>query len=68
MRVGQLAYIKSLDFASLGKLRKEHSRDATDIEKNAMRSVLGALGYSARESRPNLSGRVSFLQTRFNTG
>ena len=31
-----------------------------------MRSVLGALGYSARESRPDLSGPVSILQSRFN--
>ena len=31
-----------------------------------MRSVLGALRYSARESRPDLSGPVSILQSRFN--
>ena len=31
-----------------------------------MRSVLGALGYLAHESRPDLSGTVSILQSRFN--
>ena len=31
-----------------------------------MRSVLGALGYLARESRPDLSGLVSILQSHFN--
>ena len=31
-----------------------------------MRSVLGDLGYLARESRPDLSGPVSILQSRFN--
>ena len=31
-----------------------------------MRSVLGALVYSARESLPDLSGPVSILQSRFN--
>ena len=31
-----------------------------------MRSVLGALGYLARGSRPDLSGPVSILQSRFN--
>ena len=31
-----------------------------------MRSVLGALGYSARESRPGLPGPVSILHSRFN--
>ena len=31
-----------------------------------MRSVLRALGYEARESRPDLSGPVSYLQSRFN--
>ena len=31
-----------------------------------MRSVLGALGYLTRESRPDLSGPVSILQSRFN--
>ena len=34
--------------------------------KHAMRSVLGALGYLVRESRPDLSGPVSILQSRFN--
>ena len=33
MRVGQTACIKSLDFVPLGKLRKEQSEDATEIEK-----------------------------------
>ena len=31
-----------------------------------MRSVLGALGYLARESQPDLSGLASILQSRFN--
>ena len=66
MRVGQPAQIKSLDFVPLGKLRKEQSGDANVNEKAVMRSVLGALGYSARESRPDLSGPVSILQSRFN--
>ena len=35
-------------------------------EKTAMRSVLEALRYSARESRPDLSRPVSILQSRFN--
>ena len=66
MRVGQPAYIKSLDFVLLGKLRKEQSGDANVNEKAATRLVLGALGYQARESRPDLSGPVSILQSRFN--
>ena len=66
MRVGQPACIKGLDFVPLGKLRKEQSGDANEAEKVAMRSVLGALGYLARESRPDLSGPVSILQSRFN--
>ena len=39
-------------------MRKEQSGDANETEKVAMRSVLGALGYLARESRPDLSGPV----------
>ena len=66
MRVGQPAYIKSLDFVPLGKTRKEQSGDANGTEKVVMRSVLGALGYLARESRPELSGPVSILQSRLN--
>ena len=49
MRVGQPAYIKSLDFVPLGKMRKEQSGGANETEKVAMRSMLGALGYLARE-------------------
>ena len=33
MRVGQPAYIKSLDFMPLGKMRKEQSGDANETEK-----------------------------------
>ena len=66
MRVGQPAYIKSLDFVPPGKLRQEQSGGANVNEKAAMRSVRGALGYQARESRPDLSGPVSILQSRFN--
>ena len=33
MRVRQPAYIKSLDFVPLGKLRKEQSGDANEVEK-----------------------------------
>ena len=38
----------------------------TKLKKVSMRSVLGALGYLARESRPDLSGPVSILQSRLN--
>ena len=34
--------------------------------KKSTRSVLGALGYVACESRPDLSGPLSILQNRFN--
>ena len=64
MRVGQPVFLKNLDFVSLGKTRKEQSGDANETEKAAMRSVLGTLGFSARESRPNLPGPVSILQRR----
>ena len=47
-------------------MRKEQSGGANMSEKTAMRSVLGALGYLARESRPDLPGPVSILQSRFN--
>ena len=47
-------------------MRKEQSGDANETEKVAIRSVLEALGYLARESRPDLSGPVSILQSRFN--
>ena len=59
---GQPASFKSLNFVPLGKLRKEQSGGATEIEKKAMNSVLGAFGYLARESRPDLSGPVSILR------
>ena len=59
MRVGPSAYIKGLHFVPPGKLREEQSGDANEVEKNAMRSMLGALRYLARESRPDLSGPVS---------
>ena len=64
MRVGQPAFFKSLDFVPL--MRKEQPGDANETEKVAMRSVLGALGYLARESRPDLSGPVLILQGRLN--
>ena len=59
-------YVKCLDFLPLGKMRNEQSGDANEAEKVAMRSVLGAPGDLERESRPDLSGPVSILQSRFN--
>ena len=41
--------------------RKEQSGERPR-QKNDMRSVLGAVGHSARESQPNLSGPVSILK------
>ena len=67
MRVGQPVFLKNLDFVSLGKTRKEQSGDANETEKAAMRSVLGTLGYLARETRPDLSGPVSILQRRLSS-
>ena len=49
-------------------MRKEQSGDFNETEKVAMRSVLGALGYLARESRPDLSGPVSILRKSFQQG
>ena len=67
MRVEKPAYIKSLDFAPLGKLSKEHTGDVnmSEKKKTSMRSVLGAPGSLAHESRLNLSGPVSIPQSRF---
>ena len=56
---------ESLDFVPVGKLRQEQSGDANEVENHAMRSVLGALGYLARESGPDLSVLVSIQQSRF---
>ena len=47
-------------------MRKGQSGDASETEKVAMRSVLGALGYLARGSRPDLFGPISILQSRLN--
>ena len=42
---------KNLDFVRVGKLRKQlQLGDATEVERHAMRSVLGAFGSLARES------------------
>ena len=48
---GSRPLIKNLDLYLLGKLRKEQPGDATEVERNATRSVLRALVYLARESR-----------------
>ena len=50
MRVGQPVILKYLNFVSLGKTRKEPSRDANETEKTDMSSVLGTLRCLAREN------------------
>ena len=65
MRVGQPAYIKCSGLCAR-ETEEGQSGDANEAEKVAVRSVLGALGDSSRESRPDLSGPVSILQSRFN--
>ena len=49
-----------------GSMRVSNLEIATELERHAMRSVLGTLGYLARQSRPDLSGPVSILQGRIN--
>ena len=66
IRVGQSAYIKSLDFVPLGKLRKEHSGDDNVSKNNCHEIGVGSSGNLVRESRSDLSRPVMILQSRFN--
>ena len=65
MRVGQPAYIKCLDFVPLGKLRKEQSGDANEVENYAMGQRLELLGIQHVRAGP-MCRCLSILQSRFN--
>ena len=61
MRVGQPACIKCSGLCAR-ETEEGQSGDANEAEKVAVRSVLGALGYSSRESRPTCRGLSQFCK------
>eukprot|EP00435_Cladocopium_sp_Y103_P027554 s1421_g6.t2 len=46
--------------------RKNETETVTETERQSLRGVIGSLQYAATNSRPDLSAKLSFLQSRIN--
>ena len=67
IQMNQSTYIKAINPIHIPKNRKDQ-RDAvvTEEERQALRAIVGSLQYAAVNTRPDLSSRVSMLQSSIN--
>ena len=67
IHMNQSKYVKAINPIHIPKDRKEQ-RDAlvTEDERQALRAIVGSLQYAAVNTRPDLSSRISMLQSSIN--
>ena len=67
--VDQTQYVKDIGPISIDKdRRKQPDAPINEEERQAFRGLIGSLQYAAVNTRPDLGGRLSFLQSKINNG
>lgn len=65
--MSQSKYIRNIDPISLTRDRRNQNESpVTEEERQKLRAVIGSLQYAAVHTRPDLSSRLSFLQSSIN--
>ena len=65
--LSQKEYVLAVDPISVDRhRRKDEKAEVTDDEKQQLCGLIGSLQYAATNSRPDISARLSFLQSRIN--
>lgn len=65
--LSQSSYVRSIDPIKISMdRRKQGESPVTDEEKQSLRALIGSLQYAAVHTRPDLSSRLSFLQSDIN--
>jgi hypothetical protein len=66
--LSQSAYVKKIPPIAIEANRKSQpEQPVTEAERLALRGLIGSLQYSAINTRPDLSSKLSFLQSAINT-
>ena len=67
IHLNQTEYILAIDAIQIDRnRRKQEGLEVTEGERKSLRGIIGSLQYAATNSRPDLSARLSFLQSRIN--
>ena len=67
IQMSQSKYVKAINPIHLSKDRKEQKEAlVTEDERQALRAIVGSLQYAAVNTRPDLSSRISHLQSSIN--
>ena len=65
--LSQSSYVKAIEPIKLSlERRKQGEHPVTEEERQALRALIGSLQYAAVHTRPDLSSRLSFLQSDIN--
>lgn len=66
--MSQEKYVKAIPAIKISTERRKHEDDkVTEVERQDLRGIIGSLQYAAVHTRPDLSARLSFLQSEINS-
>ena len=67
IRLSQSKYVRNIEPIKISRERRAQLKEAvTEPERQALRGLIGSLQYAAVHTRPDLSSRLSFLQSDIN--
>ena len=67
IRLSQSKYVRNIEPIRISRERRAQLKEAvTESERQALRGLIGSLQYAAVHTRPDLSSRLSFLQSDVN--
>jgi hypothetical protein len=67
IHLNQTDYVLAIDPIHIERTRRKHEQmEVTEGERQSLRGIIGSLQYAATNTRPDLSARLSFLQSRIN--
>ena len=67
INLSQAEYVKKIDPIKITPQRRsQESEKVTETEKQALRALIGSLQHASVHTRPDLSSRLSFLQSEIN--
>ena len=67
IRLSQSKYVRNIEPIKISRERKTQLQEAvSESERQALRGLVGSLQYAAVHTRPDLSSRLSFLQSAIN--
>lgn len=67
IHLDQTDYVNAINPISIDRdRRKRETMNVTESERQAMRGLVGSLQYAATNTRPDISSRLTFLQSKIN--